>query len=289
MRNGLGRVLLGAGMALGLTLSVFAQNDATVVLRSGERMPAQNIGLFDGRQLIVRKSFEEEPRIPIDDVAYIDFGGTPDRQISLPEGVQAVTLRNGRILRGEVTRIAHTDQNDPKSPFLVTFRNANGGEQQLTGNEIGRVYFHEPGASAASGTSGFGRPRPRGFGGAAVNGDTRVITVPARQRWTSTGLTVNAGDQIEFGTSGEIRLNTDGVSASPDGALNGYHDPRSPMPQTLAGALIGRIGNGQPFGIGAMTQVQMPASGPLFLGVNDSNLNDNDGAFRVEIRMPYRH
>ena len=55
------------------------------------------------------------------------------------------------------------------------------------------------------------------------------------------------------------------------------------MPNTLAGALIGRIGNGAPFGIGNQTTLVTPAAGQLFLGVNDGDLNDNTGEFRVEI------
>jgi hypothetical protein len=279
------RVLLGAAAALGLGLQLVAQTNATIVMRSGERRPAQNIGFFDGRMLIVRTSFEEEPRIPVEDVAYIDFGGAPDRQVDV-RGGEAVMLRSGRMLRGEVTRIAHTDQNDPRSPYLVTFRTA-GGEQQITGNEIGRIYFNgDVAASGVSGTSG----RNRGYGGfgSAPSGATRVIAVSPRQRWTATGLNVQSGDRLQFRSSGEIRLNRQGdLVASPDGAQGGQHDPQSPMPQTLVGALIGRIGNAPPFGIGTMTEVQMPATGQLFLGVNDGDLNDNDGSFRVEIRMPY--
>jgi len=49
------------------------------------------------------------------------------------------------------------------------------------------------------------------------------------------------------------------------------------------GALIGRVGNnGKPFAIGMQTQpLPMPASGRLFLGVNDNELGDNSGAFTV--------
>jgi hypothetical protein len=56
------------------------------------------------------------------------------------------------------------------------------------------------------------------------------------------------------------------------------------MPQAFSGALIGRIGNGRPFGIGTQTQIEMPESGQLFFGINDSVLTDNDGAFQVEVR-----
>jgi hypothetical protein len=57
----------------------------------------------------------------------------------------------------------------------------------------------------------------------------------------------------------------------------------SPLPNQFAGALIGRIGNGQPFAIGDQASLQMPASGPLYLGVNDDVMNDNQGQFNVVI------
>jgi hypothetical protein len=49
----------------------------------------------------------------------------------------------------------------------------------------------------------------------------------------------------------------------------------------LAGALIGRVGNSQPFGIGDQkTALGMPATGQLFLGINDDHCGDNRGQFR---------
>jgi hypothetical protein len=52
----------------------------------------------------------------------------------------------------------------------------------------------------------------------------------------------------------------------------------------LAGGLIGRVGDSEPFGIGNQTDpLPMPASGHLFLGVNDDHLADNEGSFRVVI------
>jgi hypothetical protein len=55
------------------------------------------------------------------------------------------------------------------------------------------------------------------------------------------------------------------------------------MPNAPAGALIGRIDNGQPFMIGRNTSVRMPAGGTLFLGINDDTVSDNSGNFRVII------
>ena len=276
------RLMLSAACALVLGLQVFAQGSASIVLRSGERRPAQNIGFFDGSQLIVRTSFEEEPRFPIDQVAYIDFGGAPDTAIRLDGSRQAIVLRDGRVLRGQVMRIGHPND-DQHAPYLISFRTSAGDERRFSATEVARVYFNEPTSTATEAQPGRRfRRGDRAIGTSGVD-DARVITVAARQRWTPTGIIVNRGELVELQTTGQIRLNRDGVTASPDGSAG--NDPHSPLPNTLAGALIGRIGNGQPFGIGSQTSLRMPDSGELFLGVNDSVLSDNDGAFRVEIRL----
>ncbi|MEO8520663.1 MAG: hypothetical protein ABI603_04825, partial [Acidobacteriota bacterium] len=68
----------------------------------------------------------------------------------------------------------------------------------------------------------------------------------------------------------------------------GNRSTAGPLPNALAGALVGRIDNGQAFGIGNLTTVSMPASGQLFLGVNDDKLDDNQGEFRVDIQRTNR-
>jgi hypothetical protein len=55
------------------------------------------------------------------------------------------------------------------------------------------------------------------------------------------------------------------------------------MPNVLAGALIGRIDGGQPFGIGNLSSIAAPASGMLYLGINDDVVSDNTGQFSVTI------
>lgn len=265
---------------VGLAVPVLAQQQATVVMNSGEQRPAQNIGMFDGNTLIVRTSFEEEPRFPIGDVAYIDFGGSRDVPVRLRGAPHAIVMRDGRVLTGQVTRIAHTNQDDPKSPYMISFRAANGEERQFTGPEVARVYFRQTGMMAGNDS---GRFRRDGAIGTAGSDDERVITVSARQFWTPTGMMVRQGDRVSLRTTGQIRLSESGLTASADGS--GQNDPGAPLPQTFSGALIGRIGNGRPFGIGGQTEIEMPASGQLMLGINDSVLTDNDGAFRVELRL----
>jgi hypothetical protein len=50
-----------------------------------------------------------------------------------------------------------------------------------------------------------------------------------------------------------------------------------------AGGLIARVGKDKPFKIGAKAELAMPASGALFLGVNDNFFDNNKGEFHVTI------
>ena len=54
------------------------------------------------------------------------------------------------------------------------------------------------------------------------------------------------------------------------------------------GAIIGKIGEDSTdyFAIGAGQRMVPFATGRLFVGVNDDNVRDNDGAFRIWIRTP---
>jgi hypothetical protein len=80
-----------------------------------------------------------------------------------------------------------------------------------------------------------------------------------------------------------LRANGDS-EAGPAGSRDGYRAARrAPLPNALAGALVGRVGNGRPFGIGDQTSVTMPDDGRLYLSVNDDALGDNTGAFQVRI------
>lgn len=114
---------------------------------------------------------------------------------------------------------------------------------------------------------------------------TRTITVAANQLWTPTGIRVNQGDRLQIQTTGQISLRQNDPKdvAISAGSLLQRYAANSPMPRALAGALIGRIDSGQPFGIGNQTSIVAPASGLLYLGVNDDVVNDNSGQFSVTI------
>jgi hypothetical protein len=118
-----------------------------------------------------------------------------------------------------------------------------------------------------------------------VGPQTRTITVPSTQQWTPTSIRVNQGDRIQLQATGEIRLRPASFNdkAGVAGAFSHRLAPNSPIPSAFAGALIGRIDSGQPFGIGDQASIVAPGSGLLYLGVNDDVLTDNSGQFQVKV------
>jgi len=139
-------------------------------------------------------------------------------------------------------------------------------------------------------TDGGGYYPSRGNNGPADTRDgvgpaSRTITVPANQLWTPTNIRVNQGDTLRIQATGQISLRPNDAKdvAIPPGSLLQRYAPNSPLPRALAGALIGRIDGGQPFGIGNLSSIVAPASGLLYLGVNDDVVSDNTGQFSVTI------
>jgi PA-IL-like protein len=207
-----------------------------------------------------------------DQVALIDFaGGQPgaNELAQLPGSGHFMVMRDGTARPGRFVNMIGGD--------TVIWENKDGQRQQFAIRDVGRVYlnpqsartvFNYNGPTAAVGTAGPG-----------VQG--RTITVDAKRAWTDTGIVVKQGDRVVFQASGQIQYGRGpGQTASPDGGSErraAYPDPTVPV-----GALLGKIGNSSPFGIGTQSQpLTMPASGRLMLGVNDNELGDNSGSFTV--------
>jgi Ca2+-binding EF-hand superfamily protein len=118
-------------------------------------------------------------------------------------------------------------------------------------------------------------------------GASRPLMVSAAERWTDTGIFVQAGQVLRFQASGTVQLSEDGNDvADPQGARSGRKAPNAPLPNAPAGALIARLGYGQPVLIGAgNSEVRVPRAGRLYLSVNDDHLADNNGEFRVVVTV----
>jgi len=116
----------------------------------------------------------------------------------------------------------------------------------------------------------------------------RTVVVPSNVEWTNTRFNVTRGQRLRFESTGEVRMSFDaGDIAHPAGTVSSRHNGSAPLATAPVGTLIGRVGNGQPFSIGDSTNVfEMPASGRLYLGVNDDLVDDNSGNFVVKIWEP---
>jgi len=123
-----------------------------------------------------------------------------------------------------------------------------------------------------------------------------VITVPGIIQWTNTGITVQAGEEWIIEASGTICFHAGdcaGTTVGPcgTGGSTPCYDPECGTGQPYEpgfyhGALIARIGpSGSVFLICEYYQRQVSASGELYLGINDANVSDNDGAFTA-VLMP---
>ena len=259
------RTIVALALATLTFTAASAQESATFTLRSGERISGQLVDM-GGSGFQIRVNGQDR-NIPTSEMALIDFAGGSMRQADWDQvnsGEHVIWLRNGEVFRGQLYDVGGT------SPLRITLKTG-GGERELQSSEISRIALAVP--TSSTGSSGVTAP-----------GGSNTITVSGQQRWTPTGIQVRQGETLTISADGEIRVSPDpNDRATPDGIVNQRFDRSAPIPRTLVGALIGRIGNGQPFGIGRNMSAPAPGSGVLFLGINDSNVADNDGSFQVTV------
>jgi hypothetical protein len=278
------RGLIAVALAASFGGYVIAIERGTFVLIDGERKSGTIVFHTDSRENLINNHLNlgtddgRELTFPIDQVAVIDFvgGRPPARELdALPSdnSMHVLVLRNGYLQQGHLINLIGGD--------TVRWRNAGGEEQQYAIRDVNRIYLNAERARTAFNYSGLSA------GAIATSGQPAgapiTIRVPAARPWTDTGLNVVAGQHVSFQASGQLKFAyAADATAGPDGGsmrLNDY-----PVPSVPVGALIGRIGNGAPFGIGTQTQPPpMPASGRLQLGTNDNNFDDNSGFFTVVV------
>jgi hypothetical protein len=261
----------------------------TVMLRSGERVSGQLEDLARG-ELFVRVSLHDQRRLQLNDVAVIDFvggaSGLPETELRDARGDDHLLVRrDSKHVQGRLVDIqGGPGSAQPEEKRMFVFRTRTGEEQRVPVSEVGRVYLGR--YPAATETT---QATPTAPGQTAqAPAETLKVRVPANQQWVEAGVQVSQGQQVSFEATGEVRLSNDPKDvARPAGSVTQRRAAGAPLPTELAGALIGRVGRfGTPFGIGDQAgPISMPDDGLLFLGVNDDNLGDNQGAFEVTVRV----
>lgn len=125
------------------------------------------------------------------------------------------------------------------------------------------------------------------------------VQVPATAGWVNTGIAIQQGQILTVTATGSVMtLASEPTTASgPDGQAVPCPNPNTPdlagvqclLTGAPYGGLVGRIGDGAPFKVGANYRAAAPGSGTLFLGVNDHATGeaaaDNQGAFDVQVAV----
>jgi len=123
-----------------------------------------------------------------------------------------------------------------------------------------------------------------------------TIAVPLTSEGVGTGFGLVAGDRVEIAATGSGHYGTEGEpcagkptvdvagSRQVDGAAcETKFDAWVPLPSAPVGALIGRIGSGGWFLVGAGTTVTADGTGELVLRVNDTFVPDNEGVYTATV------
>jgi hypothetical protein len=230
-----------------------------------------------------------------------------------------VAVLNGRVLYLKNGELLYESQQRPQFPLLLdaalgtvgaTIRHATistedrfddgegGGFSRfdaLDTNRSGRLEWYEwPGDWNSFDARDLDRDGALTWGeasriDAAGPAIERSVQVDPAQRWTDTGLWVSRGDVLTFDARGLVQLSTNpGDDAWPSGSISDRRAANAPLRQQPAGALIARIGDSAPGLVGQERRLVAPATGRLYLGVNDDHLADNSGAFDVHVAIDRR-
>ena len=275
-------VLTAVWLAIGV-MAAAQQDRATVQMRDGSKIEGRIDGIDPEGELVVRVSQNEQRRLPLGSVALIDrvggASGLPDTEMREAVGSQhLLLLKNGSSIKGRLVAIrggeGSANENQPRT---YVFHSSDGREQTFGPDQVARVYLGTYPFAAITGNASGASDLASG------NYSPGAFRVPANGGWVNTGIRVRRGENVSFDTSGEVQL-SESRSDRAQAAGTPRTASRAPLPNVNAGALIGRVGNSQPFGIGNQTSVPMPFDGILYLAVNDDERSDNAGEFVVSIR-----
>lgn len=276
-----------AAAVIALAAPAVAQEQATVLKRDGSTVS----GRFEAwnrntNTIYIRVSLGDQRIIPLGEAAAIDAEGNgqnlPETELGPARGGDHVLVtKRGEVIRGRLLNIEGGEGSGQEDgPRMVSFKPADGAERRLRFSEMRRLYLGNFPAS-------LGTAPPTTPSISEPDLPSGAIRVPANGRWVATTVVVGRNDRVAFATSGQVQLSDDPEDrAGAAGSLKGRYAANAPAPTLLAGALIGRVGNGPAFAIGDQTQpLPMNGEGQLFLAVNDDEVNDNQGAFAVTMTV----
>ena len=136
-------------------------------------------------------------------------------------------------------------------------------------------------------TSANSNPQTSPTGGSLkpIEWQIKVLADSTANGWTNSGWVVKKGQRIRITGDGKISLGKG--QSSPASGLPSLNDDQKLLKNVATGALIAVIGddNNEFIYIGSEREFTATRDGALFLGINESNLDDNSGAFNVKVEI----
>jgi len=140
-----------------------------------------------------------------------------------------LVLRSGRRVDGDLVSVRGS---------TVEFAEANGSTRRYDRTDVARIELNSSRYEDDQHQGG----RPSGL-------REKYTTVDAATQWNDTGVDVRSGMSVYFDASGRVRWGPD-RQHGPGGEGGNRYNANRPIPGRPGGALIGRIGNSDPFFIG---------------------------------------
>jgi hypothetical protein len=268
------RIAISLSLLLALCISVFAD---TIRLKDGSVVKGRVIGFKDGKftVMIGEGSRERQMTFFADEVEKIDFEAPA---VSIPTAntsTRVSTVDNPVNSNSNVPSVPkNTNSSTAGNPnIIVVGGNRNTSNQNSTNtNKV----ITPNSNNNSSGSSSRAKP-------IVVN--VKVLADNTSNGWTNSGWVVKKGQRIKITGSGRISLG-DNRFSTPDG-LSTLNDASKLKKDEATGGLIVVIGddNNDFIFIGSSREFVAQRDGVLFLGINEGNLNDNSGAFDVNIEI----
>ncbi len=112
------------------------------------------------------------------------------------------------------------------------------------------------------------------------------VNVPATVPWFDSGIAVVAGEQITISASGFVSFGESAQDNSPTGIDGQLAEANKVAPGLPNKSLVGEVGSGTSFEIGAGTTFTATTSGELHLSIDDDFFGDNSGSWSTTIALP---
>lgn len=118
-----------------------------------------------------------------------------------------------------------------------------------------------------------------------ISWNIKVLADNTANGWTNSGWVVKKGQKIHISGDGKVNLGN-GKSSTSSG-VGELEDANKLLKNVPTGALLAVIGddNNDFIYIGSEREFVATRDGALFLGINEGNLDDNTGAFNVNIEI----